>query len=209
MDDMTIAVGKDAWQPFRDPPGVVRLEHLLRAEHITRFGGHISLSVGEHCIRTALLAQSMGHQREVVFACLIHDLHEVYPPGDVPAPLKEHPAYAPLVAMEQAAEVAVVLYFGLTILAHKSKSPTIWLSNLRADVRDCDRAQLRREATHFGLIDAQPELWEGVELDDTWSDISSELTPFGLLGQLARFRDLMSEQARRDIAAELARRCGP
>ncbi len=102
------------WYFTQPRPEDVRLDDLLCAAHIPRFAGHCGpYSVGEHCLRVSWLLRDQGHDERTQLAGLIHDLHEVYPPGDVSAPVKRYMIVSELTEIEDAARVAVAKALGL------------------------------------------------------------------------------------------------
>jgi hypothetical protein len=141
--------------------GEVTLRALLNSAHVNRYGGHAgNYSVAEHCIRTAWLAHWHGNTVEVQLACLIHDLHEVYPPGDVPAPIKRDPRMKSLVEMEARAQRIVELYtIGGTIPVRTRRQVDIY-----------DRAMLSLEVDFLGLRAEAPALWDCVP---RWTEFAS------------------------------------
>lgn len=63
------------------------LEEIVMAlANITRFNGHIDISVLEHSLRLSLLAERHGQPVDVQFALLVHDFHEAYI-GDITSPI--------------------------------------------------------------------------------------------------------------------------
>lgn len=78
------------WYP--DAPRVedVRFEDFRSLSFIARWSGHAGTepySVADHCVRVAEVLDEMGAPIEVQLQGLVHDLHEIYPPGDVPGPM--------------------------------------------------------------------------------------------------------------------------
>ncbi|AUX33244.1 uncharacterized protein SOCE836_053980 [Sorangium cellulosum] len=70
------------------PPEDVQLEDLGACAYVLRWGGHAgTVTVAEHQYRVAKLLAARGESPAVQLLGLLHDAHEVYPPGDVLAPV--------------------------------------------------------------------------------------------------------------------------
>lgn len=82
------------WYPWSPRAEDVRLEDLGALAWINRWGGHAGLcSVAEHSVRVADLLARGRHPEWTQLQGLLHDAAEVYPPGDVPAPVLMGPAW--------------------------------------------------------------------------------------------------------------------
>lgn len=76
------------WYPFDPRPEDVRLEDLGACAYVIRWGGHAGvITVAEHQYRVAQLLEARGADAMTQLLGLLHDAHEVYPPGDVCAPV--------------------------------------------------------------------------------------------------------------------------
>jgi len=76
------------WYPFSPRPEDVRLEDLGACAYVIRWGGHAGMvTVAEHQYRVAKLLAARGAGPMTQLLGLLHDAHEVYPPGDVCAPV--------------------------------------------------------------------------------------------------------------------------
>lgn len=77
------------WYAYDPRPEDVRSRDFPFLARVPRWHGYTStpLSVAEHCCRVALLLAERGASRAVQLQGLVHDLHELYPPGDVPGPV--------------------------------------------------------------------------------------------------------------------------
>ena len=122
LDPNQILLGGAAgvmWHPFVPRSCDVRYEHFSALANIPRWGGgtRVPYSVAEHSIRCAEYCVSRGWSREVVFQTLVHDLHEIYPPGDVPGPLLrgDHPYSVVLRSMERGAREALRAAIGVPL----------------------------------------------------------------------------------------------
>lgn len=119
------------WYPLDPSPRDVHIDDLRALSRICRWGGATRehYSVAEHSVRVADLLAARGYPPGVVLQGLVHDAHEVYPPGDVAGPLLAMPqspwgdsmsALAGLVgaalrALTTSAEVAVRTALGVSI----------------------------------------------------------------------------------------------
>jgi hypothetical protein len=105
------------WHPFAPRAEDVRHEHFAALSRIPRWGGgtRVPYSVAEHSVRCALYCEKRGASRAVVFQALVHDLHEIYPPFDVPGPMLrgDHPYAVALREMERGARLALRTALGL------------------------------------------------------------------------------------------------
>jgi hypothetical protein len=76
------------WYPYTPRAADVHLEDLGACAYVLRFGGHAGvLTVAEHQYRVAKLLEARGASLMTQLLGLLHDAHEVYPPGDVCAPV--------------------------------------------------------------------------------------------------------------------------
>lgn len=95
----------NAWSIFDPRAEDFDVRDLRALRNICRFGGHVHsfypYTVAEHSVRVTGIVAEMGATREVQWAALVHDAHEVYGLGDVIFPVKcDHPAIpASLVAL--------------------------------------------------------------------------------------------------------------
>lgn len=78
------------WHPHDPRIEDVKLADMIATARICRFGGHSlrPYSVASHQVYVATMLARDGHDAETQFFGLIHDAHETYFPGDVPAPMK-------------------------------------------------------------------------------------------------------------------------
>ncbi len=116
------------WQPFAPRSEDVRTADFRALARICRWSGHckVWMSVAEHCVRVADLVRAWNkaaapeyarfclpdpteEHRSVELQALVHDLHEVYGPGDQPGPMVmgDHPWAVMLREMEHGAAHAV------------------------------------------------------------------------------------------------------
>jgi len=77
------------WYAYDPRPEDVHGRDFPHLARVQRWHGYTStpLTVAEHCCRVAELLAAWGSPRHVQLQGLVHDLHELYPPGDVPGPL--------------------------------------------------------------------------------------------------------------------------
>lgn len=82
------------WHPHDPRIEDVKLADMIATARICRFGGHSlrPYSVASHQVYVATMLARDGHDAETQFFGLIHDAHETYFPGDVPAPMKRRNA---------------------------------------------------------------------------------------------------------------------
>ncbi|MBK6920580.1 MAG: hypothetical protein IPH07_24480 [Deltaproteobacteria bacterium] len=115
-----------------DPrPEQIRLTDVATGlAHVCRWNGQTPLgqriSVAEHSVLVARLAIASlaalptDDPRPVVQACLLHDAHEAYPPGDVAGPVKAYLRARGdhvLAELEAAVQRAIELRFGVVYSA--------------------------------------------------------------------------------------------
>lgn len=104
----------------------VRLEDISHAlSMLCRFCGHTRefLSVGEHSVHAASIAQARGHSLQVQRLCLLHDATEAYA-ADLPRPVKYLPGLRKQYSLvEERLEKAIFERFGLTETA---ADPVAW-----------------------------------------------------------------------------------
>jgi hypothetical protein len=80
------------WYPFTPRPEDVRLADLGVTALIIRWGGHRGRgTVAEHQVRVAELLRQRGCDAWTQLLGALHDAAEVYPPGDVLAPVLRGP----------------------------------------------------------------------------------------------------------------------
>lgn len=103
------------WYVFDPQPQDVHFGDLQALSRVSRYGGHTlgskhAYSVAEHLVRCARAARNDGHSDRIVLACLLHDAHEAYQPGDLPAPAKrgDHPFAVAARALEKQVQNAVL-----------------------------------------------------------------------------------------------------
>lgn len=76
------------WYPYTCRPEDVQLEDLGACAYVLRWGGHAgTVTVAEHQYRVAKLLEARGADAWTQLLGLLHDAHEVYPPGDVCSPV--------------------------------------------------------------------------------------------------------------------------
>lgn len=108
------------WHPHDPRIEDVKLADMIATARICRFGGHSlrPYSVCSHQVYVATMLARDGHDAETQFCGLIHDAHEAYFPGDVPAPMKRRNARNLRLAtevrdVEDKALTVVRSYFGV------------------------------------------------------------------------------------------------
>lgn len=99
------------WHPFAPRAEDVRYEHFSMLHRIPRWGGGtiVPYDVAEHSVRCALLVRSWGAPESVQLEALDHDIHEVYPPYDVPGPMMRGDNPRALMLREWEREVRTVV----------------------------------------------------------------------------------------------------
>ena len=141
------------WYPFAPSVDDVHGADFEALAYQCRWSGHcrVWMSIAEHCVRVARMLAEMGATREVVLQGLVHDLREVYPPGDTPGPMLhgDHPWSVMLRSMEEKAAMAL----------HTAIAVPVKFDPL---VRECDLRSLAWEArwlmpTFDGHFDGLPE----------------------------------------------------
>lgn len=108
------------WYAYDPRPGDVHGRDFPHLARLPRWHGYTStpMSVAEHCCRVAYLLEERGASRAVALQGLVHDLHELYPPGDVPGPLLRADTViaAALRELERMAREAVRAALGLPLV---------------------------------------------------------------------------------------------
>jgi uncharacterized protein len=97
--------------PLQPNPADIRIEDIVHAlSNQCRFGGHARefYSVAEHSVRVSQLCRP-----EDALWGLLHDASEAYL-SDVPAPLKELPAFEAYRAAERSLQGTIAVRFGLS-----------------------------------------------------------------------------------------------
>lgn len=84
-----------------------------------RFGNQTAThySVAQHSVLMARVILADGGSREAAAYALLHDAAEAFPPGDIEAPLKGRPEYAPLVAMQERNTRLILRHYGVEVSA--------------------------------------------------------------------------------------------
>lgn len=107
------------WHPHDPRVEDVKLVDMRATARICRFGGHSlkAYSVASHQVYVATMLARDGFNPETQFCGLVHDAHEAYFPGDVPAPMKRSNPLnealgIQLRSVENKAERVVRSYFG-------------------------------------------------------------------------------------------------
>lgn len=107
------------WYPFDPRVEDVRLEDVRGLAFQSRFMGHagVGYSPIQHMSLVADWLEEQGADGATVREGLGHDMHEAWPPGDVPAPCKrgDHPAAIALRAWEEEVERVVRTAFRLPL----------------------------------------------------------------------------------------------
>lgn len=106
------------WYPYDFKASDVRIEDLGACAYLNRWGGHAGVcSVAEHQVRVAEILARAGHSAWVQLQGAMHDAHEVYPPGDVLAPVLWGPRWLvwPIRRMSRRAAHAVRARVGLPL----------------------------------------------------------------------------------------------
>lgn len=76
------------WYPYSPRVEDVVIRDFGACAHINRWGGHAGrCALAEHQVRVAELLREWGADEEVQLEGALHDVHEVYPPGDVAGPV--------------------------------------------------------------------------------------------------------------------------
>ncbi|MGK3981234.1 hypothetical protein WMF38_57085 [Sorangium sp. So ce118] len=107
------------WYPFDPRPEFVRLADARALAYQARFLGHAGATYSpiQHMVLVARWLIAQGADGATVREGLGHDIHEAWPPGDVPAPCKrgDAPEAAMMRAWEKRVECAVKPVFGLPV----------------------------------------------------------------------------------------------
>jgi hypothetical protein len=107
------------WYPFTPRAEDVRLADVRGLAYQARFLGHagVNYSPIQHMLLVALWLDAQGADGRTVREGLGHDIHEAWPPGDVPAPCKrgDEPEAVMLRAWEARVERTVKPVFGLPV----------------------------------------------------------------------------------------------
>ena len=154
------------WHPHHPRIEDVRLADMIATARICRFGGHSlrPYSVASHEVYVATMLARDGHDAETQFCGLVHDAHEAYFPGDVPAPMKrENPVNLHLASevrrVEYKAQRVVRMYLGV-------QPPMYLVESDRAGYQAVERWQtvrrydLRALATERHMLMAASFDWE-------------------------------------------------
>jgi hypothetical protein len=107
------------WYPFDPRPELVRLADARALAYQARFLGHAGAAYSpiQHMVLVALWLVAQGADGATVREGLGHDIHEAWPPGDVPAPCKrgDAPEAVMLRAWERRVELVVKPVLGLPV----------------------------------------------------------------------------------------------
>lgn len=107
------------WYPFDPRPELVRIEDARALAYQARFLGHAGTAYSpiQHMVLVAWWLIEHGADGATVREGLGHDIHEAWPPGDVPAPCKrgDAPEAVMLRAWEARVEHVVKPVFGLPV----------------------------------------------------------------------------------------------
>lgn len=107
------------WYPFDPHPELVRLEDARALAYQARYLGHAGATYSpiQHMVLVACWLIEQGADGAIVFEGLGHDIHEAWPPGDVPAPCKrgDEPEAVMLRAWEARVERVVKPVLGLPV----------------------------------------------------------------------------------------------
>ena len=77
------------WYPHNPSPDDLTIASFEALAYVNRFGGHArDYSVAQHSLLVAMAMAKDGLRPEAVLLGLVHDAHEIFPPGDVPSPIK-------------------------------------------------------------------------------------------------------------------------
>lgn len=102
------------WWPADPRVEDVHFEDFAALADINRYNGHTlhPQSVCSHSVSVALSLLHDKHGPETAYRGLLHDAHEIYPPGDTAGPIRK--LLGPAVAeMERKARNVVRTYFGI------------------------------------------------------------------------------------------------
>lgn len=143
--------------PLNLQPEQVAIEDVSHAlAMVCRFNGHVRsfYSVAAHSIAVAESMANSGHDPIEVFAGLIHDAHEAYPPGDVASPILRDPRLRPVSEAQQKAAAACEKALGLTTILELAKRDP---AQVRRVVKAHDLLQLACEKRE--LLVKEPRAW--------------------------------------------------
>jgi hypothetical protein len=153
------------WYPRSPLPSDVRVADFPALARLPRWSGHTlaPYSVAEHSVRCVLHLDALGASAPDLLGALVHDLHEIYPPGDVPGPVlrdRESPWSEALRAMEERARDALRTALSLPL-------------DLGPAVRHADLVLLATEAR-----DLMPpsDVWAGAGLP---APLAERIEPWG------------------------------
>lgn len=143
--------------PLNLQPEQVTIEDVSHAlAMVCRFNGHVLsfYSVAAHSIAVAESMANSGHDPIEVFAGLIHDAHEAYPPGDVASPILRDPRLRPVSEAQQKAAAACEKALGLNAILDLAKRDP---AQVRRAVKAHDLLQLACEKRE--LLAKEPRAW--------------------------------------------------
>lgn len=143
--------------PLNLQPEQVAIEDVSHAlAMVCRFNGHVRsfYSVAAHSIAVAESMANSGHDPIEVFAGLIHDAHEAYPPGDVASPILRYPRLRPVSEAQKKAAAACEKALGLTAILELAKRDP---AQVRNAVKAHDLLQLACEKRD--LLVKEPRAW--------------------------------------------------
>lgn len=131
------------WYPFDPRPEDVRLADARALAFQPRFLGHAGAAYSpiQHMVLVALWLMAQGADGATVREGLGHDLHEAWPPGDVPAPCKR--GDAPEAAMLRAWEARVARVVRTALGLPLEMSPAVREADmvlLATEIRDLNPA---------------------------------------------------------------------
>lgn len=142
--------------------GVFRIETIAHAlSNLCRYAGHTSrfYSVAEHCLLVECVVTMratklrMSPERRVAFAfeALVHDAVEAYL-GDIPAPFKRMPEFAPYRAAEARLAKELRNWFGLV-----GEEPQI-IKDIDVEIRGSEREWLMSTTKHLTSWTSAPPI---------------------------------------------------
>lgn len=131
------------WYPFDPRPEDVRLADAAALAFQPRFLGHTGAAYSpiQHMVLVAVWLMAQGADGTTVREGLGHDIHEAWPPGDVPAPCKR--GDAPEAAMLRAWEDRVARVVRTALRLPLEMSPAVRQADmvlLATEIRDVNPA---------------------------------------------------------------------